>query len=178
MGMVFIGGVHAVGKGTLCNCLWRELGIQTYSSSKLIESARNLTFSSDKNTNVVSANQAALISMVQEKKALGQPFLLDGHFCLKGTNGVKAIPENVFLEIAPDAVIVLVAKAEIIQQRRKERDGVNERLEEITNFQKLELSEAKLIATKLRIPFLQANALEDYDNIKKFICNVIAPSLS
>ena len=68
MEMIFIGGVHAVGKGTLCHRLHEELGIISYSSSKLIESTRNLTFSADKKTKVNIDNQSALIAAVQQKK--------------------------------------------------------------------------------------------------------------
>lgn len=178
MEMIFIGGVHAVGKGTLCHRLHEELGIISYSSSKLIESARNLTFSADKKTKVNIDNQSALITAVQQKKAEHESFILDGHFCLKGSEGIEAIPDSVFLDMAPAAIIVLMANPEVIQQRRIERDCIVEDLEEITSFQNLELQAAKNIATKLRIPFLQADTIVDYDYIKKFICNIIPPSLS
>lgn len=178
MGMIFIGGVHAVGKGTLCQRLHEELGISSYSSSKLIELARNLSFSSEKNTRVNSDNQSALISMVHQKKALEPFFLLDGHFCLKGANGIEQIPQNVFVEMAPDAIIVLVSRPEVIQHRRKVRDGAEEKLDDISLFQNSEIIAAKHIAKKLCIPYLQADSLVDYDYIKKFVRNISSTSLS
>lgn len=46
--MIFISGIHAVGKGYFCGLVKKELGIEAYSASDLIAKARNASFSSDK----------------------------------------------------------------------------------------------------------------------------------
>lgn len=46
--MIFISGIHAVGKGYFCGLVKKELGIEAYSASDLIANARNAGFSSDK----------------------------------------------------------------------------------------------------------------------------------
>lgn len=46
--MIFISGIHAVGKGYFCGLVKKKLGIEAYSASDLIAKARNAGFSSDK----------------------------------------------------------------------------------------------------------------------------------
>lgn len=78
--MIFISGIHAVGKGYFCDLVKKELGIETYSASDLIANARNAGFSSDKLVADIEENQQYLLAAVQELRESGTDFILDGHF--------------------------------------------------------------------------------------------------
>ncbi|WP_295362579.1 hypothetical protein [uncultured Pseudoramibacter sp.] len=58
--MIFISGIHAVGKGYFCGLVKKELGIEAYSASDLIAKARNAGFSSDKLVADIEENQQYL----------------------------------------------------------------------------------------------------------------------
>ena len=60
--MIFISGIHAVGKGYFCGLVKKELGIEAYSASDLIAKARNAGFSSDKLVADIEENQQYLLA--------------------------------------------------------------------------------------------------------------------
>ena len=46
--MIFVSGIHGVGKTFFCNRLKEQLGIATYSASKLIAEKRSRNLSAEK----------------------------------------------------------------------------------------------------------------------------------
>ncbi len=46
--MIFISGVHGVGKGYFCNLVNKELGIESYTASDLISKGKDIDFDSNK----------------------------------------------------------------------------------------------------------------------------------
>ena len=55
--MIFISGVHGVGKTYFCNKVSQELGIKTYSASMLITEKKKKDFSADKLIPDIDVNQ-------------------------------------------------------------------------------------------------------------------------
>ena len=39
--IIFVGGIHGVGKGTFCNLITKQTGIANYSSGKLLSDAKS-----------------------------------------------------------------------------------------------------------------------------------------
>ena len=87
--MIFISGIHAVGKGYFCGLVKKELGIEAYSASDLIAKARNAGFSSDKLVADIEENQQYLLAAVQELRESGTDFILDGELNNACTNPDK-----------------------------------------------------------------------------------------
>lgn len=123
--MIFISGVHGVGKSYFCNMVKAETGIESYSASTLITQKKHSDFSKDKLIPDIDDNQQYLLQAVNELKASEQNFILDGHFCLLNAAGeITRIPYDTFTSLKPDAITLLMEKSEVIVARRKDRDGI------------------------------------------------------
>jgi adenylate kinase len=151
--MVFVGGIHGVGKSYFCEAIKETLGFDTYSASNLIVKRKNAGFSKDKLIPDIDDNQAYLLSAIDDLNTVTRQYLLDGHFCLLNANGqVQRIPQSTFTSLKPDAIILLTEKADVIIQRRKDRDNVIHSKIDIQLFQDEEISYAKEVAAMLNIP--------------------------
>lgn len=152
--IVFIGGIHGVGKSTLCTRLVSELKVPHYSASELIKRVKSGLFNLNKTVPDVSKNQDVLLFALNE--FVTEPcFILDGHFSLfNSEHQVQDVPESVFIAVAPAAICVLTCDIKNVIKRIEDRDGVTN---DITDYEKLnrrELSQARNIANTLKIPLL------------------------
>ncbi|MGB1188254.1 MAG: ATP-binding protein [Cycloclasticus pugetii] len=172
--IIFIGGIHGVGKSTLCTKIFDLLGIKSYSASKLIQSVSNLEFPLDKKIQGINKNQDLLITAVEEHVNPNIYCLLDGHFCLLNQNGeVSDIPLTTFTELSPAATIVLTNEPGTIYTQIKDRDGTEMDIKKITAFQDRELEYSKLVSQALNIPWLTDNPVRGVSHIQSFINDVI-----
>lgn len=80
--MIFISGVHGVGKSYFCDMVKQAIDINAYSASTLISKKKKSGFSSDKLIPDIDDNQQYLLQAVNELRAAEGNFILDGHFCL------------------------------------------------------------------------------------------------
>lgn len=154
--MIFISGVHGVGKTYFCNLVNEELGIKAYPASKLIEERKHSGFEKDKLIPDIDVNQQYLLAAVDELRSKNTEFILDGHFCLLNAEGeVTRISLDTFTSLRPETILLLTEKPETITKRRRERDNQNVTIDSIIQFQNEELhyaeEVAKLINAKLFI---------------------------
>ena len=164
--MIFISGVHGVGKTYFCNILKNKFGFEAYSSSQLISRGIGKTFSNNKLTKEIEDNQYYLFKAVEGLKKSINMFLLDGHFCLLNTDGIiTRISMDTFEKIKPSLMILLTEKPEVIATRRLQRDGIKIDIEEIDVFQKEEIKYAQEISDYLNIPLLISNGSDDHNKI-------------
>ncbi len=169
--MIFISGIHAVGKGYFCDLVNKELGIKAYSASDLIAKARNSGFSSDKLVANIEENQQYLLSAVQELRKTGMNFILDGHFCLinKETGEPERISLETFTTLMPEAIVLLTEKPEFIVERRKIRDGIDETPEYVEQFQNLEKQYAEEVANLLNAKLFISTGVADLESAIDFL---------
>ena len=168
--MIFISGVHGVGKTYFCNILKSRLGINCYSASSLISERKKIGFSSDKLVTDIDDNQLYLLDAVKDLKSSDREFLLDGHFCLLDKDGViTRIPQDTFTTLLPDAIVLLTEDPQVIAKRRQERDGVEHSATEIKAFQDEEIKYASEIAELLQVPLKISSGSRDIDNTIEFI---------
>ena len=80
--MIFVSGIHGVGKTYFCNMIKEKLGIRNFSASQLIAEKRKRNFSVDKCVSDIDDNQLFLLDAINELRQAGEEFILDGHFCL------------------------------------------------------------------------------------------------
>ena len=164
-GILFVGGIHGVGKSTFCRHFSQLHRIPHYSCSTIIEQTKNIKFSENKQTHDVCGNQRDLINAIELIKQLNGNFLLDGHFCLRDVNGnINEIETDVFKNIMPSVIIILEAEPADILKRRPEM-GMS--LEEIEQFLKKETTRALEISDALNVPIYRA-ALSDCGNTYSF----------
>ena len=168
--MIFISGVHGVGKSFFCDQVRERLGMESYSASRLISERKKAGFPASKLIPDIDDNQPYLLDAVEELKAKGEDFLLDGHFCLLDGSGViTRIFENTFTSLHPDAIVLLTEDPAIIAERRSRRDDVAPVVDEIRIFQEEEIKYAQEIADLLKVPIKISKGSKDVDNTISFI---------
>ncbi len=172
--IIFIGGVHGVGKTFLCDTVCEELDIDYYSASDLIKKAKNVKFPRNKHIKGIGENQNALIVAIDEYINSETVCLLDGHFCLLDSQGkVIEVPMSTFSSLPLIAIIVLADEPSSIYARIKARDREEAGVDGITKFQDNEIKYSKLVSETLGTPYLLANPITEVEVIKDFIKNAI-----
>ena len=171
--MIFISGVHGVGKSYFCNMVKKRLGIETYSASELIADKRKLGFNKDKLVSNAEDNQHYLLTAIDELREKSKDFIIDGHFCLLDTYGrVKRLGIDVFVNLCPDTIVLLMEKPEIICHRRKERDSIDISIESVNEFQTEEKKYAEEIAMLVGAKLYISSGAEDLERIIKLLGSV------
>lgn len=161
MGVIFVAGVHAVGKTTACIHAGSSLGIAHCSASELIKSERvGAITQGGKAVADIEGNQALLIQGVQKicQQHRGR-IILDGHFTLLKSDGeIEAVSVDVFRALSLEGIVVYHDEPEAIAERLKDRDKVVFDPVAINQHQRLELKQSYLVAADLNIPieFLKA----------------------
>lgn len=175
MSIVFIGGVHGVGKSTCCQHIAERTGIQWLTASALIKAEKQsaITVGSKAVVNPIG-NQELLLRGIRNcmhpdwKRAL-----LDGHFTLLNADGeIVAIGIDVFDQLRLERIIVVRDAAAAICSRLRERDGQDWSISKISTHQDAEIQQAHDVATKLCIPILHINAFDaaDFEKAVELLC--------
>ena len=168
--MIFISGVHGVGKSFFCNLLKERLGVVSYSASKLISDKKKTGFAPDKLVADIDENQLFLLEAIKDLRSEGAEFLLDGHFCLLNQEGViTRIPLDTFTTLAPDAIVLLTENPDIIAKRRQDRDGIEHSAADIKAFQNEEIKYSTEVAGLLNVPLKISTGNNDIDSTIEFI---------
>lgn len=168
--MIFISGVHGVGKTYFCRLVKDSIGIDSYAASRLIAEKKQQGFSKDKLIPDIDENQQYLLHAINELRLSNRNFILDGHFCLLNAEGtVHRIPFETFSSLQPDAIVLLTESPLVIANRRSERDHVTVSPESIDAFQKEEIAYAKEVAEKLNTKLFISEGSETIDKAVSFI---------
>lgn len=172
--IIFVGGVHGVGKTTLCNSLCSKFNVIHHSASGLISKLKQVDFSSNKQTNDIEGNQNSLITAINDFLDHDKYCLLDGHFCLIDQDGkVSKIPHSTYAAMSPAAIILLHDDPKNIHSRLRERDKEKYNMDLLDSFQEEEISYSRTVASDLEIPYLKANPFVDRETIFNFVANLL-----
>lgn len=160
MSVIFLSGVHGVGKGFLGAPAARALGMDHLTASQLIrEEKGRVTWETDKRVSEVDDNQSALIRAVARRRASGRDILLDGHFVLRGPSGnLVPLAKEVFADLQLSGVILLTKDTQAIVDRLISRDGMAVSSEFIAELAAEELAHANYVCNMLRLPLDVLNA--------------------
>lgn len=171
--IIFVGGVHGVGKTTVCASLCSTFNIEHYSASDLISKVKQVNFSS-KRTNEIKENQDTLITAIDEFTGYGKYFLLDGHFCLiDHKDNIIRTPYSTYAAMSPRAIVLLHDDPSVIYLRLQKRDKENFAVEQLKSLQEEEIGYSKEIASGLAIPYLLASPSTEREKIADFIDRLI-----
>lgn len=167
--IIFIGGVHGVGKTTLCTKICSSSQYKHYSASHLIkEQKAEAIAEKSKRVSNIDSNQDLLQNALN--KLNDSHVLLDGHFTLLDKDGViQNIPKEVFKAISPEALIVITERPEIIAERISKRDLDQPDVTFIEKHQDIEISHGKKISDDLKIPFYEITSRTDLSHLIKEI---------
>lgn len=163
--IIFISGIHGVGKTTLCNQIKKHIEINNYSCSDIIKDNSDYVETSKVISNA-EKNQTILLDGL--KKIKDNKFLLDGHFFLIGKEDkIIELDKNVFFNIAPSIIINISCPVEVVKERLEYRDGKSFSLDLLNKLQSLESQGAKDIAEELDIPIYEYNSGDSIDELIK-----------
>lgn len=173
--ILFIGGIHGVGKTTFCKKVLKKIDVNHYSAGLLIKQVdRELMNDGSKIVVDIDKNQDKLTTAINLYVDENKFCLLDGHFCLLNTAfKIKEVPEKTFKEISPKAIIVLYDTVNNIQNRISDRDGTLYNSKLLLSFQNKELTHSKNIAKILGIPCEIFDINKDFKGIMSFINDLI-----
>jgi adenylate kinase len=160
MSVIFLAGVHGVGKGFLGTPVANSMGITHLTASQLIrEEKGQATWGNDKKTSDLDDNQLALIRAVAHRRLTHPGILLDGHFVLRNAQGVLTpLATTVFKELHLTGVILLTEGAKIIARRLAMRDKGTPDVQAISELAEAELAHAQVVCNELELPFTQIHA--------------------
>lgn len=160
MSVIFLAGVHGVGKGFVGVPVAQELEISHFTASQLIrEEKGQTTWGTDKKTSDLDDNQLALIRAVAQKRLTHDTILLDGHFVLRNSQGVLTPLEiEVFKELHLTGVILLTEESNVIASRLAIRDKNDIDHDAISDLAKAESEHAHTVCHEIGLPLAVIHA--------------------
>lgn len=163
MGVIFVGGVYAVGKTTTCTHVAKAMCIPHRTASSLINAEKgNANSEEGKAVADIADNQNLLIRGVQ--RALtenGGRILLDGHFTIPNPDGQLArVTIEVFKALDVQGVVVLHDEPHAIAARFVARDGERRSADIVAQHQRAELAHAQTVCDELGIPLMLLDAFD------------------
>lgn len=166
--IIFLSGVHGVGKGYIAKQIEKEVNMPIYEASKLI---RLNGVPSDKNKRVdnVGNNQELLINSINNLIS-DEIFILDGHTCLiTADSNIESIDINYFRKINIIGIISIYDDINIIKERIYKRDNTNFSKSVLDNLQRTEIENTKQLSKQLCVPLLVFKNGDDIDRLINFI---------
>lgn len=172
--IIFLGGVHGVGKNTLCRASLNDTSIVALSSSEVLRWSE-ISPKENKKVKDINATQDRLIAGLRKMIEFDRKYILDGHFCLLDKDGeVKRIPFETFRAINPSGIVVLTDSPSLIVKRLSERDNTKYTTSLIDSFQKEEVEYAKEVSSILSIPFIELKGARSSSEIfRRFVSDVL-----
>lgn len=160
MNVIFLAGVHGVGKGFLGTPVATAIGINHFTASQLIREEKGLaTWGTDKKTSDLDDNQLALIRAVSQKRLVHPSVLLDGHFVLRNAQGfLTPLETTVFRELHLTGVILLTEEPNIIASRLAMRDKGETDVYAISELAEAESVHARAVCHELGLPLAVIHA--------------------
>ena len=171
--IIFVSGIHGVGKTTLCEQLKRHFSLGVYSSSQLIKKKSGF-IGSDKKVipDIARRNQLLLLDAIREIP--DDTILLDGHFCLIDMDeNIMSIDEDIFEQMDFISVINVRCSSELINVRLRHRDGYGYTLELLGRFQYQEAFLAKRYCLKHNVPIFEHDSGDDVSGVIMLIQNLL-----
>lgn len=163
--VVFIGGVHGVGKSTICQHICRELNMEYLSASELLKWKDINEDEKNKKVEDIPFTQNRLITGLKNRLQEDKSYLLDGHYCLLNKdNEVVNISLDTFKQINPITLILILGNVKEIKKQLENRDNKPYEYELLEHLQNSELTYAKFLSEVLNLP-LYIGKSDDYVNI-------------
>lgn len=157
--IIFLGGIHGVGKGYISNKICSLLDVKYLSASDLIKWSDISSDVKNKKVKHIPSTQEILINALSKYRMTKNNYLLDGHYCLLDSRArIKKVDIRVFKKINPVLFLIKTESPEIIKQRLEKRDDKNYNLSLITKMQEIELTYSNVLAKKLGVPHFEISS--------------------
>lgn len=169
--LIFVGGIHGVGKTTFSRILAHRLLKKHLSAGAIIASYKNAELTAEKEVHDIKGDQDILISALSDIRKT-ESIVLDGHFCLLDEHrAFSDLPLSLFEQIRPEIVIILEDSPPAVQKRLTRRDNKCYDLEFINSFQLREVAHGSSICKDLGVPFIVCTSAE-IDNVVSIISSL------
>ena len=150
--IAFIGGIHGVGKSTVCQQICDKLDFIHLSASELIKWSDINEDAKNKNVKNIQDTQDRLIVGLRNTIQTEKRYLLDGHYCLLNANGeIEDIPVSTFQMINPFSLNIILGDVSEIKKRLEARDNKHYDYDLLKQMQDKELQHAKYLSEKLEV---------------------------
>ena len=163
--IAFIGGIHGVGKSTICRHICNVLNLEYLSASELLKWKEINEDAKNKKVKDIPSTQNRLILGLTNSIQNGKNYLLDGHYCLLNSdNEVVNIPLETFEKINPISLNLILGDITEIKNRLETRDNKPYEYALLERLQSQELIRAKQLSKKLGITLNIGNQ-NDYSDL-------------
>lgn len=150
--IAFIGGIHGVGKTTVCEHVCGKLNFRHLSASKIIKWEQINSDPKNKLVKNIPATQDRLVTGLNQVVAKDHLYVLDGHFCLFDKNNeVKPVPLQTFKSISPCFLGLIIGDVQQIKEHLEARDQRLYDYDILSRLQEAELSHAQYISDELGV---------------------------
>lgn len=165
--IIFLAGVHGVGKTTLSRKIVSGTDIQSVVASELIKkSLQKEPDIGNKRVDDVKGNQNHFINAVNNYLNSSSKYILDGHFCLLNKQGlIEKIPLETFEELSPALIVLIYDDINSIHSRIVARAKNEVTVATIAAMQECELEHGFFVAKSLNIPFLSYHLKSEERNM-------------
>lgn len=147
--VVFVGGVHGVGKSSMCANAARRVGATHLTASTLIREAKQEAIAAaDKLATDVPGNQELLLKRFFERTSADTALiLLDGHYTILNAKGEPVrLEAALFAALGVSTFLCIRDDAEAIAARLADRDGHGPSIQDVAIHQQVELDQAARVA--------------------------------
>lgn len=139
--IAFIGGIHGVGKSTVCARICEDLNMSYLSASEVLKWKEMNADPKNKLVKSIPNTQDRLVSGLVQIVEQNKLYLLDGHYCLLDKeNKVVEVPISTFQMINPFSLSIIIGEVSEIKDRLELRD---KRLYDYDLLSRLQESEIK-----------------------------------
>lgn len=153
--IIFIGGIHGVGKGTICKEIASKTDLIHITASEILK-WNEINSSDNKFVVNISSKQELLIVGLKNLIEKDKQYLLDGHFCLLDSNGIpNRIDEETFDIINPKIISIVIDSVDKIVCRLEKRDNKKYDIKILNELQKMEIEYAKYLSKKYSIAYIE-----------------------
>ena len=173
--LVFVSGVHGVGKSTFCTNFKNYYSdLEIISASSLIKNYKLNSFNKFKQVKNIEDNQGVLIKALSKYKTTKSLTFLDGHFCLLDQQSIpQKITAKTFMRLNISLIVLLVIPIEILIERLRIRDDFSHSHNILSELQDLEFESANQIAEELEIPLIVLTDKEIMEDFKVTVSKVL-----
>lgn len=170
--IAFIGGIHGVGKSTICNYICNETGLTYLSASELIKWKELNNNGANKKVENIVHTQDRLITGLEVTIDQNNKYLLDGHYSLLNRSGlVTKIPVETFRKINPYSLNLIIENVAEIKERLEKRDERIYEYDLLDEMQSIEISYAKELSDVLKVALNICNSKDVSTIIKSLKVN-------
>jgi adenylate kinase len=153
--IIFVGGIHGVGKGTICKEISLNTGLTHLTASQILK-WEEISEDGNKLVENISSTQDRLIKGLKNLVKKEEKYLLDGHFCLLNSDGIpNRIDEDTFDQINPKVIAIVIDDVKKITKRLKARDGKIYDIKVLNELQQMEIEYAKYLSNKYSVPYIE-----------------------